>query len=76
MPIPLIKEPLDVLMPEICELCHFCRRPTRTWHQNTNNPVCEKCAPKHKVSELPDFGQVIRNRKRKERILRTLNPES
>jgi|GEM_PF-1415793 len=49
------------------ENCHFCRKPTDMWHENTNNPVCRECAPKHKVAELPDHGRAIRNRKRRER---------
>lgn len=60
--IPIKKEPDDIL-----ERCHFCSMPTITWHENTNNPVCEKCAKVHKVSELPDFGQTIRRNKRRNR---------
>ena len=72
MPIPLIREPIDVQMPGICENCHFCRRPTRMWHQNTNNPVCEECAQKHCVTELPDWGKAVRANKRKKRRLHSL----
>jgi hypothetical protein len=38
------------------------------WHQNTNNPVCENCAPKHRVSELPDWGKAARAKKGKSAI--------
>jgi hypothetical protein len=37
------------------------------WHVPTNNPVCERCAKIRKVSELPDYGKMIRAAKRKER---------
>jgi len=63
--IPIIREPIDVPMPEICENCHFCRRPTRMWHENTNNPVCPDCAKMRRVSELPDYGKAIRAHKRR-----------
>ena len=49
------------------ENCHFCRKPTSTWHENTNNPVCSRCAKEHRVKELPDHGAEIRARKRRER---------
>lgn len=67
--IPIIKEPEDLQERfGAIENCHFCKEPTRMWHENTNNPVCEKCAKTHKVAELPDFGQRIRAEKRKRRI--------
>ena len=64
MTIPLVKEPED-LREEfgMLEDCYFCHKPTKWWHENTNNPVCPKCAKEHKVSELPDYGQNIRKRK-------------
>lgn len=66
--IPLVKEPENEPMKYWgTELCHFCNKPTVTWHENTNNPVCPKCAKAHKVSELPDFGQKVRAQKRKGR---------
>lgn len=47
------------------EKCVFCTELTNTWHENTNNPVCKKCASVRKVSEIPeDHGQSIRKRKR------------
>ena len=69
MTIPLIKEPDELagnFWGEV-ELCHFCKKRTKWWHENTNNPVCPSCAPKHKVAELPDHGKLIRKAKRKER---------
>lgn len=70
MTIPLIEEPKELF--EECfhfyERCHFCKETTKYWHDNTNNPVCPKCAKLHKVSELPDFGQNIRKAKRKKVI--------
>jgi len=48
----------------ITEKCFFCKKPTRYWHELTNNPVCPDCGKTHKVIELPDFGQRIRARKR------------
>jgi|LGVE01.1.fsa_nt_gb hypothetical protein len=67
--IPLVKEPSEMaghFWGEV-ERCHFCKKATRMWHENTNNPVCEKCAKEHRVSELPDHGKIIRAQKRKER---------
>jgi hypothetical protein len=66
--IPLVKEPPDEPMAYWgIERCHFCNAQTAFWHENTNNPVCPKCAAKHKVGELPDFGQKIRTVKRKKK---------
>ncbi len=67
MTIPLIKESEEVSKQfhGLIESCHFCNKPTKYWHENTNNPVCEKCAPLHKVAELPDYGKKIRANKRK-----------
>ena len=49
----------------LIEVCVFCRKGTRTWHENTNNPVCLQCAETHKVSDIPeDWGEKIRARKR------------
>lgn len=64
MTIPLIKEPENMDLSFIVEKCHFCGEPTRYWHENTNNPVCKNCSKSHKVSELPDYGKMIRARKR------------
>ena len=47
------------------EQCVFCNKPTTTWHENTNNPVCVDCAKTHTVQEIPeDHGQLIRKQKR------------
>ena len=69
MTIPIEREP-EAMRNQPPEQCHFCDCATRFWHINTNNPVCPDCAPKHKVSELPDFGQRVRAQKRKERLQR------
>jgi len=61
MSIPLIKE-IDNFGPY--EKCYFCSSTCITWHENTNNPVCTKCAKIHEVKELPDFGQIVRKNKR------------
>lgn len=65
--IPIKYESKEIIneWPKIIEACHFCKKPTRWWHVNTNNPVCVKCAKLHKVAELPDHGKSIRARKRK-----------
>lgn len=48
------------------EDCVFCRAKTSTWHENTNNPICLKCAKLYKVSDIPeDHGQSVRKNKRK-----------
>jgi hypothetical protein len=52
--IPVIKEPKELFLEfHIHEHCFFCQKPTDTWHNGTNQPVCKKCAKVHKVSELP-----------------------
>jgi len=68
MTIPLIHEPYDSPWGSILESCYFCKTPTRMWHENTNNPVCENCSKLHKVAELPDYGQRVRAEKRKKSI--------
>ena len=69
MSIPVVKEPDDFKehLHGATEVCHFCKKSTLYWHENTNNPVCPKCAKTHKVAELPDFGQRVRANKRKAR---------
>jgi len=63
MPIHIIQE--NISSQEIpAENCYFCKQPTRTWHENTNNAVCIRCAGRHKVIDLPDYGQRIRRSKR------------
>jgi len=67
MTIPLIEEDPNLIIEfGMHERCHFCKKRTVYWHENTNNPVCPKCAKLHKVAELPDFGQRIRADKRKQ----------
>ena len=66
--IPLKEEPNELYKERHGhESCYFCKQPTQTWHQNTNNPVCGKCAKEHKVAELPDHGARVRANKRKMR---------
>ena len=67
MAIPIIKEDPEISKNfwGVVEDCHFCRQPTKMWHENTNNPVCEVCSKIYKVSELPDHGKNIRKAKRK-----------
>jgi hypothetical protein len=67
MAIPIAHEGDEVLREwfGIMEVCHFCQVKTRYWHEFTNNPVCPSCAKTHKVTELPDWGKVIRAEKRK-----------
>jgi len=49
----------------VVERCVFCGLPTRTWHENTNNPVCKECAKTKKVGDIPeDHGQLVRRLKR------------
>jgi len=47
------------------EGCHFCDNKTKFWNEHTNNPVCQSCAEKHDVIDLPDHGKRIRERKEK-----------
>lgn len=47
------------------EDCIFCGKGTRTWHEDTNNPICVNCANKHDISEIKeDHGELIRKKKR------------
>lgn len=65
--IPLWTEPASIKKEfgNLVEDCIFCRKPTRTWHENTNNPICVECAETHKVSDIEnDWGEEIRCRKR------------
>ncbi|MFK5948094.1 MAG: hypothetical protein QM500_04920 [Methylococcales bacterium] len=66
MAIPLVKEPEEFASHfwGAVESCFFCKEETKHWHENTNNPVCPCCSKTHTVSELPDFGQKIRQQKR------------
>jgi DNA polymerase III psi subunit len=51
--IPIYKEPKEYYKDFKCyEHCVFCNKPTNTWHDGTNQPVCKDCAKTHKVSEL------------------------
>ena len=62
--IPVYTE-ISELKNEISERCVFCNKSTRTWHENTNNPVCIDCAKIYKVSDIKeDHGRIIRRLKR------------
>lgn len=66
--IPLVKEDPEMFDNlGVYEHCYFCLTSTDMWHKRTNNPVCPECAKRHKVSELPDFGRILRNRERREK---------
>jgi hypothetical protein len=53
MTIPTQEETKDLYdNTHILEVCVFCLKKTKFWHMRTNNPVCQICAKKHKVSEL------------------------
>jgi len=65
--IPIWNEPTSIqkAFPHTVEKCIFCNTPTRTWHENTNNPICIHCAKIYKVSDIEkDYGVNIRKRKR------------
>ncbi len=65
--IPLYSEPTSIKAEfgNLMEDCIFCEKPTDTWHENTNNPICMDCANKYKISDIKeDFGQNIRRAKR------------
>jgi len=50
--IPLVKEP-DHLEYFGVEFCYFkCGNKTKYWHWRTNQPICQECAKKYKVSEV------------------------
>lgn len=57
MSIPVVREPAEIAAEfgSLIESCHFCKRPTRHWHEETNNPVCPGCAERHEASELPNW---------------------
>jgi hypothetical protein len=44
------EEPEDM---GILEQCFYCPKKTSTWHTKSNTPVCESCARKHRISDLP-----------------------
>jgi hypothetical protein len=51
--IPIKKEPAEMYeVTKVYERCVFCNQRTDTWHEKTNNPVCQECAKIHKVTEL------------------------
>ena len=65
--IPVWTEPTSLIKEfgALIEKCIFCNKPTRTWHENTNNPVCVECAKIKKVSDIKeDYGASIRKQKR------------
>lgn len=65
--IPIWTEPASIKKEfgHLVENCILCRKPTETWHENTNNPICVECAKAHKVSDIEnDWGEEIRRRKR------------
>lgn len=67
MAIPVVREPEGISLERMgFERCFFCTKKTTFWHERTNNPVCQLCAGKHKVSELPDHGANIRKVKKAE----------
>lgn len=74
--IPLFKESNETLADRRAsnvplERCVFCSTPAATWHENTNNPICVKCAKTKKVSDIPnDHGRNIRKMKRKGTYIR------
>lgn len=54
--IPIGKEPAEMYeTTHVYENCVFCNKPTDTWHDATNNPVCADCSTKHAVSELTNW---------------------
>lgn len=53
MCIKIIKEPYELEMSESFENCIFCNIETNTWHEESNRPVCVKCAQLYSPSEIP-----------------------
>ena len=52
MSIFVVHEPADFReMP--AESCCFCKRPSRTWHEESDVAVCIPCADNHEVSDIP-----------------------
>jgi hypothetical protein len=37
---------------KVAELCVLCRKPSRTWHRASNQPVCQACASTRSPSDL------------------------
>ena len=65
--IPVWTETTSIIneFPSTIEDCIFCRKQTRTWHENTNNPICIDCANTHKVSDIKvDWGRNVLKEKR------------
>lgn len=54
--IPIITEPYEFYKEfHVYKKCHFCGEETKTWHKNSNTPICEKCA---KIHEPDDIGNM------------------
>jgi len=54
--IPINAEPKELYEEfRVHEKCIFCKTPTNMWNEETNKPVCEKCAPKHTVEEIKNM---------------------
>lgn len=61
--IPIKKELPELYQEFKChENCTFCKQPTDTWHEKTNNPVCAACATSHKVSELKNWFKNVKTK--------------
>lgn len=54
MAIPLVQEPKEYYEEfGFYEKCYFkCGNDTKYWHVGTNQPICQDCAKKHRVSEV------------------------
>jgi hypothetical protein len=53
MPIPIKQEPKEFYKEfKVYEKCVFCLNETKTWHENTNTPVCKNCAKSHNVEDI------------------------
>lgn len=51
--IDVIEEPAEFFKETgVYENCIFCENPTDTWHEDSNNPVCRKCAKIKTVEDL------------------------
>jgi hypothetical protein len=64
MSIPVEREDQEVVkrwglgLEKTLEVCVFCRIGTPFWHRATNRPVCEYCAGRHDIAEIPVRGSA------------------
>lgn len=54
MAIEIKKEPVEIskAFGSLTEQCYFCKASTRHWHEESNTPICQKCAEEKTDNDL------------------------